>query len=81
MLRLSSAPTAQAPLFLTVDHVLAVHRRLVQEFGGVAEVRDYGLLESAVMMPAAQFGGEFLHDDVPAMAAAYLFHICRNHAR
>ena len=30
-------------------------------------------------MPAAQFGGEFLHDSVPAMAAAYLFHVCRNH--
>ena len=70
----------ERPLFLTVGHVLTIHRRLVQEFGGDVEVRDYGLLDSAVMMPAAQFGGEFLHEDVPAMAAAYLFHICRNHA-
>ena len=70
----------EPPLFLNVDHVLAIHRRLVEEFGGDVEVRDYGLLESAVMMPAAKFGGEFLHEDVPAMAAAYLFHICRNHA-
>ena len=70
----------EPPVFLTVDQVLAVHRRVVQEFGGDLEVRDYGLLESAVMMPAAQFGGEYLHDGLPAMAAAYLFHICRNHA-
>ena len=70
----------EPPVFLNVDHVLAVHRRVVQEFGGDLEVRDYGLLESAVMMPAAQFGGEYLHDGFPAMAAAYLFHICRNHA-
>lgn len=31
------------------------------------------------MMPAAQFGGRFLHDGIPAMAAAYLFHLCKNH--
>ncbi len=67
------------PIFLTVDHVLAIHRRMIDEFGGVPEVRDYGLLESAVAMPAARFVGEFLHHGVPAMAASYLFHICKNH--
>lgn len=30
-------------------------------------------------MPAAQFGGQYLHEGVPAMAAAYLFQLCRNH--
>lgn len=70
----------ERPVFLIVNHVLAIHRRVVEEFGGDREVRDYGLLESAVMMPAAQFGGEFLHEGVPAMAAAYLFHICRSHS-
>jgi death on curing protein len=25
------------------------------------------------------FGGEFLHKTIPAMAAAYLFHLCQNH--
>jgi death-on-curing protein len=30
-------------------------------------------------MPAASFGGEYLHTDVYEMAAAYLFHIIRNH--
>jgi death-on-curing protein len=28
----------------------------------------------------ATFGGEFLHTSIPAMAAAYLFHLCQNHA-
>jgi len=59
--------------------VLAVHRRMIEEFGGDAAVRDHGLLESAVMMPAAQFGGKFLHGGIPAMAAAYVFHLCKNH--
>ncbi len=68
-----------APTFLAVDHVLAIHRRMIEEFGGDAAVRDHGLLESAVMMPAAQFGGKFLHGGIPAMAAAYVFHLCKNH--
>ncbi len=67
------------PHFLTVDHVLAIHRRMIAAFGGTDTVRDHGLLDSAVMMPAARFRGRFLHQDVPAMAAAYLFHLCKNH--
>ncbi|MCH9046568.1 MAG: type II toxin-antitoxin system death-on-curing family toxin [SAR324 cluster bacterium] len=67
------------PNFLTVDHVLAIHLRMIAAFGGADTVRDHGLLDSAVMMPAARFGGRFLHQDVPAMAAAYLFHICKAH--
>jgi death-on-curing protein len=42
-------------------------------------MRDRSLLESAIGMPAQQFGGQYLHEDVPAMAAAYAFHICMNH--
>ena len=69
-----------SPVFLTVDHVLTIHRRVIDEFGGDPALRDRGLLESAVMMPAAQFGGGYLHDGIPAMAAGYLFHICKNHS-
>jgi len=68
-----------APVFLGVEHVLSIHHRMIREFGGSPDVRDTGLLESAVMMPAAQFSGEFLHSGVPAMAAVYLFHLCLNH--
>ena len=67
------------PSFLTVEHVLAIHDRMIREFGGDSSLRDSGLLESAVMMPAAQFGGRFLHNGIPAMAAAFLFHLCKNH--
>ncbi len=37
-------------------------------------------LESAVLAPAATFGGEFLHSDISEMAATYLCSICSNHA-
>jgi death-on-curing protein len=67
------------PVFLTVEQVIDLHRRGIEQHGGSLELRDRGLLESAVAMPAAQFGGEFLHDGLAAMAAAYLFHLCKNH--
>jgi len=68
------------PIFLTVEQILAIHDRVITEFGGDPTVRDHGLLESATMMPAARYAGRLLHPDLPAMAAAYLFHVCRNHA-
>lgn len=42
-------------------------------------MRDSGLLESALSMPQSSFGGQFLHTDIFEMAAAYLFHIVKNH--
>ena len=30
-------------------------------------------------MPEQQFGGQYLHEDITSMAAAYAFHICMNH--
>src|SRR6266513_2485048 len=45
-----------------------------------ADPRDSAGLESAVATPQATLGGEFLHTSIPAMAAAYLFHLCQNHA-
>jgi len=65
--------------FLTTRHVGAIHERVVREFGGDAAVRDHGLLDAAIAMPKATFGGSYLHNGIPAMAAAYLFHICKNH--
>ena len=71
---------SDSPSFLTIEHVHAIHRRMIEEFGGDEGVRDPGLLESAVTMSAARFSGDYLHKDIPAMAAAYLFHIYKNHA-
>ena len=65
--------------FLHIDEVLAIHRDQIERYGGQMGVRDVGLLESAVAMPRASFGGETLHQDIFQMAAAYLFHIAQNH--
>ena len=37
------------------------------------------LLESALAQPMAGFGSEFLHEDLFEMAAAYVFHLAKNH--
>ena len=67
------------PTFLSKRFILAYHQRLVDLFGGQPGLRDEGLLESALAQPAATFGGAFLHPDRWAMAAAYAFHLIRNH--
>ena len=65
--------------FLQVADVLLLHSDQVELYGGEHGVRDLALLESAVAQAQAGFGGERLHRDLFAMAAAYLFHIVRNH--
>jgi death on curing protein len=67
------------PRFLTLDDVLESHAEQIATYGGADGIRDLGLLQSALAQPEATFGGQLLHADVFEMAAAYLFHIVRNH--
>ena len=67
------------PVFLSLDEVLEIHDQQIEQYGGSTGLRDAGGLESAVATPQVTFGGEFLHTSIPAMAAAYLFHLCQNH--
>ena len=66
------------PEFLTLADVLTIHDEQLEAYGGIAGIRDEGLLESAVMTAQASFGGEYLHADLFEMAAAYAFHIAEN---
>lgn len=65
--------------FLTLEDVLALHDELILRYGGSPGLRDAGLLEAALAMPQAGFGGQYFHEFPHEMAAAYLFHIVRNH--
>ena len=65
--------------FLDVEDVLELHATQLSVFGGSDGLRDRGLLESAVGQPQSSFGGQFVHEGLFAMAAAYLFHITSNH--
>ena len=64
---------------LTVDIVREIHAAAIEGFGGSDGVRELALLESAVAAPQASFGGQSPYQDVPELAAAYLFYLCRNH--
>lgn len=68
------------PVFLTLDEVIEIHEQQIELYGGSHGLRDPAALESAVATPQATFGGELLHASIPAIAAAYLFHLCQNHA-
>ena len=59
--------------------MLDLHEEQIELYGGSAGVRDQGALESAVQMPASGFGESYFHEDLAAMAGAYLFHIVKNH--
>jgi death-on-curing protein len=66
-------------VFLSLPEVLKIHQDQLARYGGSRGIRDLDLLKSAIAMPAATYDGEFLHPDVYQMAAAYLFHIVKNH--
>ena len=59
------------PDFLSLEDVLWIHEQQLELYGGQAGLRDPGLLESAIGMPRQTFGGDFVHEDHFAMAAAF----------
>jgi death-on-curing protein len=65
--------------FLTLEDVLGLHASRIARYGGSLGLRDLGLLESALAVPCATFGGQFLHENLSEMASASLFHIVKNH--
>lgn len=66
--------------FLTIEDVLLLHKKVMERFGNKTyALRDRGLLESAVFQPQALAFGEYLHKDIYEMAAAYCYHIIKNH--
>lgn len=63
-------------IYLTVEELLYVAERTL----GAVEMRDMGLLESAVARPQASAFGADAYPTVHAKAAALLHSIARNHA-
>ena len=66
-------------IFITLEDALEFHHQMIFQFGGSHGIRDLGLLMSAIEIPQATFGGEYLHPTLFDQAAAYLFHIIGNH--
>lgn len=66
-------------VFLDLDDVLEIHRDQLERYGGRQGVRDMNLLQSALAMPQAGAVGVYVHADLFEMAAAYLYHMVKNH--
>ena len=60
--------------YLSRDEALAIHQRVIEEFGGADGVRDLGLLESALYRPRSGY-----YEDLVSMAAALFESILMNH--
>jgi death-on-curing protein len=65
--------------YLSLKEVLELHRLLLERTGGLAGVRDLGLLESAVAQPLMSFGEQELYPTIVEKAAALGFSIIKNH--
>ncbi len=67
------------PRFVTVEQCIGWHEMAISEYGGLSGIRELPLLESALAMPRQGFGGQYAHDFPFGMAAAYAFHVAKNH--
>lgn len=63
--------------WLSEDAVLAMHEALINEHGGLAGVRDQGLLDSALARPKNLMA--YAEPSAAELAAAYGAGIVRNH--
>src|SRR5438270_5262277 len=64
-------------LFPHKDEVLEIHRKLLEQFGGLPGIRDEGLLDSALLAAATR--QHYEGADLATCAATYAFHLTRNH--
>ncbi len=66
-------------IYLTPEQILFIHSRLVAETGGGHDLRDLGMLLSALGRPQAMFEKRQLYPDVFSKAAALMDSLIRNH--
>lgn len=69
----------QEPHWIDKAAALAMHDRQLAEHGGMAGVRDEGLLESALMKPQNVFLYSDGSVDYARLAASYAYGIATNH--
>jgi len=68
-----------ATRFIPHRIVATIHSDLLQRYGGRPGLRDSNLLDSALAQPKVTVGGTFVHKTLFDKAAAYGFHVCKNH--
>lgn len=57
---------------LTKEQIISLHDALIKEHGGTSELRDEGLLDSAISTPYQTFGGVDLYPSIVEKAGRFL---------
>jgi death-on-curing protein len=65
------------PVWLNREDALGIHEMMLAQHGGLAGVRDQGMLDSALARQQNMFAYE--QASTPAMAAAYATGVIKNH--
>lgn len=65
--------------YLTVEEVLALHKRIIETSGGSPGLRYSAGLESAIAQPQMTFEGVDLHSTLVSKAAALGYSLIMNH--
>lgn len=65
--------------YLTLNELLQLHRRIIEQSGGSAGIHSVGALDSALAQPRMTFGGEDLYPTIAEKAAALGHALVRNH--
>lgn len=66
-------------IYLTAEEVIRLQERVIAQSGGLAGIKDRGLIESAVALPRQTFGGEDLYPTIVEKAATLGFSLACNH--
>lgn len=65
--------------YLTVEQVIELHDSILAAFGGLAGIRDRGLLESALEAPQVNLYGQEMYQTLSEKGAVYVYHLIKNH--
>jgi len=66
--------------YLYPKQIAYLHQQIIAVSGGSPEIRDEGLLESAVYRPQSSFGGQDLYPDLWIKTAVLGHSLIKNHA-
>lgn len=66
-------------IFLNKEQIKHLHRKLIQETGGINGIREEGLLDSALSVPFQSFDGEELYPSILRKAARLCYGLIKNH--
>ncbi|GCD09862.1 type II toxin-antitoxin system death-on-curing family toxin [Clostridium tagluense] len=64
---------------IDMDNILLFHKKIVHETGGSKEIRDLGLIDSALNRASATFDGIDLYWEIEGKISAITYGLIKNH--